>query len=74
MDLVGFGFLVTLVDASPLAARLRTRVEDFRGLLLDSVRHRVGVVSYERIAEISDRHGERALAAGTRDRVARLPA
>jgi hypothetical protein len=49
-------------------------VKDFRGLLLDAVRHRVGVVSYERIAEISDRHGERALAAGTRDRVARPPA
>ena len=71
-DLVEFGFLVTLVDASPFAARLRTRVEDFRGLLLDSVRQRVGVVSYERIAEISDSHGERALAAWTRDRVARV--
>jgi hypothetical protein len=69
-DLVGFGFLVT-VDASPFAAPLRTRVEDFRGLL-DSVRHRVGVVCYERIAEISDGHGERGLATWTRDRVARV--
>lgn len=64
-----FGFLVLLVDAAPSADRLRSEVAAFKGILQPAVRNRVGVLSYERIAEILTANGEAELAHWTRERI-----
>ena len=66
-----FGFVVTLVDASPHAAALRHRVAEFKSMLLPEVAARVGLISYEQMANVLDTHGESPLAAWIRRRVER---
>lgn len=65
-----FGFLVALVDGAPKAPELRKRVAAFRQLLKPDVRDRVGVVSYECIADVLDQHSEELLASWLRKRLA----
>jgi hypothetical protein len=64
-----FGMLVCLVDRSPHAAELRERVELFRALLHPELRTRVGIVSYERIADVLSATGEAGLGAWVHERV-----
>ncbi len=69
-NLQWYGFMVALVDGAPKAKVLRQRVDAFKELLKPGIRDRVGTVSYECIADVLDEHGETALAAWTRARVA----
>ena len=64
-----FGTLICLVDRSPHTAELRARVERFRSLLRPELRTRIGIVSYERIAEVLSANGEAKLGAWLRDRI-----
>jgi hypothetical protein len=64
-----FGFLVCLVDASKHASNLRDEVEAFKAMLKPGVRGRVGMISYENIADILVVQNEPVLAAWVRDRV-----
>jgi hypothetical protein len=57
-----FGFLVAYVEASPSATAVERELEEFKDLLLDDVRPRVGLISYEQIAAIVRTHGEVDLA------------
>jgi hypothetical protein len=65
-----FGFLVALVDAAPRTHQLLHRLAEFTGLLKPDLRDRVGVISYERLADVLDQHGEDELASWVRTRVA----
>jgi restriction endonuclease-like protein len=56
--LTWFGFLVTLVDAAPKTSQLRARIASFKRLLKPDVRDRVGILSYEQLADVLDRHDE----------------
>lgn len=72
-DLPDFGFLVMLVDSAPASSKMRSAVEEFRGLLLPEHRERLGVISYERLADILEhQRGEKALAHWTRQRIAQV--
>jgi hypothetical protein len=65
-----FAFLVMLVDSAPAASQMRSTVEGFRGLLLRQHRARLGVLSYERLADVLDQqHEEKALAQWIRGRI-----
>lgn len=68
--LTWFGFLVALVDAAPKSSKLRAAVAAFKERLKPDVRDRVGVVSYERLADLLERHDEGDLAAWVRARLA----
>lgn len=57
-----FGFLVAYVEASPFAAAVERELADFKVLLLDDMRPRVGLVSYEQVAVVVRAHGEDDLA------------
>lgn len=71
--LAQFAFLVMLVDGAPASSTMRSAVEEFRGLLLPEHRGRLGVISYERLADVLDhRHAENALAGWTRQRIAQV--
>ena len=65
-----YGFLVALVDAAPSAHQLRDRVAAFKGLLKPDVRDRVGVISYEQLADVLNQHGDDELASWVRTRLA----
>lgn len=68
--LAHFAFLVILVDSAPAAHRMHATVEAFRALLLQEHRDRVGLISYEDLADIlEDQHDEKALARWTRQRI-----
>lgn len=68
-----FAFLVMLVDSASGASQMRSTVEEFRRLLLREHRSRLGVLSYEQLADILEqRHGEEALAQWTRRRIAEV--
>jgi hypothetical protein len=69
-----FGTLICLVDRSPHAADLRERVTRFRALLRPEFRTRVGMVSYERIADVLSAHGEAKLGAWVCQRIADVAA
>lgn len=64
-----FGTLICLVDRSPHSTELRERVNCFRLLLRRELRDRVGVLSYEHIADLLAAHGEADLAAWVRRRI-----
>lgn len=64
------GFLVTIVDAAPHSVTLRDQIAAFRNLLLAPTATRVGVLSYERIADLLDEHGDAGLASWVRNRIA----
>lgn len=70
-NLPDFAFLVIVVDGAPAAKEMRSTVKEFRGLLLDQHQARLGVLSYERLADLLDeRHDESALAQWIRRRIA----
>lgn len=65
-----FAFVVMLVDSAPAAHKMRSAVEAFRGLLLPEHRGRLGLISYEELADLLElQHGERTLARWTRQRI-----
>jgi hypothetical protein len=68
-ELAWFGFLVALVDHAPKAKVLRDHVAGFKQLLLPNVRDRVGVASYQQIADVLDDHGETQLSTWIRERL-----
>lgn len=71
--LADFAFLVVLVDSAPAATKMRSTVEEFRGLLLQECRARLGVISYEEVAELLEQpYGENALAQWIRRRIAEV--
>lgn len=69
-----FGTLICIVDGSPYAVRLREHVERFRALLRPELRTRVGIVSYERIADVLCASGEANLARWVRQRITHVAA
>jgi hypothetical protein len=69
-ELPYYGFVVSIVDAPPAAAVLRRQVAAFRPLLLPDAFARVGVISYEQIADVLDAYSAEALAEWLRDRIA----
>jgi hypothetical protein len=69
-----FGTLICLVDQSPHAAELRKRVERFRALLRAELRTRVGIVSYERIADVLSMKGEARLGSWVHQRITKVAA
>jgi len=70
-DLPHFAFMVMLVDSAPASDKMRSAVEKVRGLLLREHRSRLGVISYEQLADVLEhRHGEKSLADWTRQRIA----
>jgi hypothetical protein len=66
-----YGFLVCLAGGAPKADALRAQVGLFRRLVKPHIRERVGVITYEAIADVLDDAGERALAAWIRERLSR---
>ena len=64
-----FGFLLVLVDAAPVATETRDEFTEFSRMLLPEVRSRVGIVSYERIAETLFAGGEMRLAEWMKERI-----
>jgi hypothetical protein len=69
-----FGTLICQVDRSPHAAELRERVERFRALLRPELRTRLGILSYERIADILSANGEAKLSAWVHQRITNVAA
>lgn len=66
-----FAFLVVLVDGAPGASKLRAALEEFRRLLLQEHRGRIGLISYEQLADVLEHaHAEEALARWVRQRIA----
>jgi len=63
--------LVGIVDAAPKASEPRARVAAFKDPLKPDLRDRLGIASYERLADLLDRRGEGDLASWVR---AQLPA
>lgn len=68
-----WGLLVAHVEGHPNAAAHRREVEEFRDLLLDDVRRRVGIVSYEQIVPILREHRLDGLADDVERRIVLAP-
>lgn len=64
-----YGFLVCLVGGATYAPVLTNAVETFRALLRPEVRERVGLITYERIADVLNANGEVDLASWVKQRI-----
>lgn len=64
-----FGFLLAYAKAARVAGETEQTFAEFRDMLLPHVRPLVGTVTYEEIARIARRSGERELAAWLDDRL-----
>jgi hypothetical protein len=72
-QLPDFAFLVMLVDSAPASSKMRSAVEEFRGLLLPGHRGRLGVISHERLADVVElQHREKPLAHWIRQRITQV--
>jgi hypothetical protein len=56
------GFLLAFVDQARSAQATRRTFEDFKSILSPDIARTVGLITYEEIAQIVARHGERDLA------------
>jgi hypothetical protein len=56
------GFLLAFVEQARSALATRRTFEDFKSMLLPEVARTVGMITYEQIAPIVARHGDRELA------------